>query len=156
MKKVYSRSDLAAELKKIRGGKKIVFTNGCFDLLHVGHVRYLQEARALGDYLVVAVNSDSSVRGLKGPDRPVQTEADRAEILAAFGCVDAVTVFNEPDPVELIRLLEPDVLVKGGDWAPEKILGSDLVLKRGGAVRSLPFHAGRSTSTLIQKILKTT
>lgn len=156
MKKVFTRQDLAAELKKNRGGKKIVFTNGCFDLLHVGHVRYLQEARALGDYLVVAVNSDASVKGLKGPDRPVQMEDDRAEILAALGCVDAVTIFAEKDPVALIRLLEPDILVKGGDWTPDKILGSDIVLKKGGQVRSLPFHAGRSTSTLIQKILKTT
>lgn len=155
MKKVFARSELAAELKRNRQGRKIIFTNGCFDLLHVGHIRYLQEARALGDFLVVAINSDASVRGLKGPDRPVQSESDRAEILAALACVDAVTVFGEPDPVELIRLLQPDVLVKGGDWAVEKILGSDLVLKRGGEVRSLPFHPGRSTSSLIEKILKT-
>jgi rfaE bifunctional protein nucleotidyltransferase chain/domain len=108
----------------------------------------------LGDFLIVGLNSDSSVRGLKGPERPVQTEDDRAEILAALGCVDAVTLFDEADPVSLIKELQPDVLVKGGDWPVEKILGSDVVLARGGEVRSLPFHPGRSTTGLIQKIIK--
>ncbi len=154
--KVLSRAALVKEVERIRQGKKIVFTNGCFDLLHVGHVRYLQEARALGDFLVVGLNSDESVRGLKGKDRPVQNEADRAEILAALSCVNAVTIFNEPAPAELIRAVLPDILVKGGDWTVDKIVGSDIVLARGGTVKSLPFHAGRSTSRLIEKILKTT
>ncbi len=143
-------------IAKIRANKKIVFTNGCFDLLHVGHIRYLQEARGLGDILVVGLNSDSSVRKLKGLSRPVQTEADRAEILSALACVDYVTIFTEETPLNLITKLMPDVLVKGGDWPIEKIVGSDLVLSRGGHVESLQFHKGRSTSSLIEKILKTT
>ena len=154
MGKVFSRASLAAELEKTRGTRKIVFTNGCFDLLHVGHVRYLQAARRLGDYLVVGLNTDKSVSGLKGPHRPVQTQDDRADILAALECLDHVTFFEEPTPVELIHELKPDVLVKGGDWAVDKILGSDFVLKRGGIVKSLPFHPGRSTTSLIEKILK--
>lgn len=153
---VLDRNDLRAQLDRVRKTKKIVFTNGCFDLLHVGHVRYLQEARALGDLLVVGANSDSSVRKLKGPDRPVQVEGDRAEILAGLACVDFVTIFNEETPLQLIESLMPNVLVKGGDWAPEQIVGSQFVLGHGGVVRSLAFHQGRSTSTLIGKILKTT
>src|SRR5262249_40297456 len=135
-------------------GKKVVFTNGCFDLLHAGHVRYLKEARALGDYLVVGLNSDASVQALKGPDRPVQTETDRAEILSSLACVDAVCIFGDATPVRLIQQVEPDILVKGGDWPIEKIAGADFVLSRGGKVFSLPFHEGRSTSKLIEKILK--
>lgn len=133
------------------GKGKIVFTNGCFDLLHVGHVRYLQEARALGDRLVVALNTDSSVRKLKGPSRPVQHEADRAEIMAALACVDHVTLFDEPTPLRLIELLLPDVLVKGGDWTPDKIVGAAEVLANGGEVRSLKFQPGYSTTAIIEK-----
>ena len=151
-----SREDLCERLDRIRSEKQIVFTNGCFDLLHVGHVRYLQEARALGDILVVGLNSDSSVKKLKGPDRPVQSEKDRAEILAALACVDYVVVFGEETPLTLIETLAPHILVKGGDWKPEQIVGGSFVLGRGGKVKSLAFHAGRSTSTLIKKILQTT
>lgn len=154
MKKVFSLSDLANEVAKQRKGRKIVFTNGCFDLLHVGHVRYLQEARALGDYLVVALNTDASVRKLKGPERPVQTQDDRAEILSALECISAVTFFDEPTPIHVIEKISPDILVKGGDWPIEKIVGADLVMKKGGVVKSLPFHPGRSTTGLIEKILK--
>lgn len=136
-----------------QGNKKIVFTNGCFDLLHVGHVRYLQEARALGDLLVVGLNTDESVRKLKGPTRPVQVEDDRAEILAALSCVSAVTFFSEETPLKLIETVKPAVLVKGGDWPAEKIVGYDFIKSRGGLVKSLPFHPGRSTTGLITKIL---
>ena len=135
-------------------GLKIVFTNGCFDLLHVGHVRYLQEARSLGDRLVVALNTDRSVSAIKGPERPVQHQEDRAEIMAALGCVDYVTLFDEETPLKIIELLEPDVLVKGGDWSVDKIVGAPSVLKRGGRVESLKFQNGRSTSSIIDKIKK--
>jgi len=155
MKKVFPLSELAIEIAKYRKGKKIVFTNGCFDLLHVGHVRYLQEARALGDYLVVALNTDASVRKLKGKDRPVQTQDDRAEILSALECISAVTFFDEATPLHVIEKISPDVLVKGGDWPIEKIVGAEFVMKKGGVVKSLPFHPGRSTTGLIEKILKT-
>lgn len=131
--------------------KKIVFTNGCFDLLHVGHVRYLQEAKKLGDVLVIGVNSDVSVQRLKGPTRPVQTEADRAEILAALGCVDFTVIFTEDTPENLIKIVKPDILVKGGDWKIEQIVGSDFVIAKGGKVLSLQFVDGKSTTKLIEK-----
>lgn len=131
--------------------KKIVFTNGCFDLLHVGHIRYLQEARKLGDILVVGVNADASVRRLKGPTRPVQNENDRAEILAALGAVDYTVIFPEDTPLELIQKVKPNILVKGGDWKPEQIVGSDFVMSHGGKVMSLQFVEGRSTTKLIEK-----
>jgi len=145
---------LVQDLKANRGSRKVVFTNGCFDILHVGHVRYLQEARALGDLLVVGINSDASVKKLKGETRPVQNEADRAEILSGLGCVDYVVTFSEETPLELIKEVQPDILVKGGDWPPEKIVGSKEVLARGGAVKSLKFHPGRSTSTILERIQK--
>lgn len=128
-------------------GRKIVFTNGCFDLIHVGHVRYLREAKRLGDLLVVGLNTDRSVASLK-PGRPVVPEAERAEVLAAFGMVDYVTLFDEDTPYELIRFIRPDVLVKGGDWAVNDIVGSDLVPE----TRSLPFVEGASTTRIIEKI----
>jgi rfaE bifunctional protein nucleotidyltransferase chain/domain len=131
--------------------KKIVFTNGCFDLLHVGHIRYLQEARRQGDVLVVGVNSDASVKVLKGPTRPVQSEADRAEILAALGCVDFTVIFPEDTPANLIHQVKPDVLVKGGDWKIENIVGGDFVIANGGKVLSLQFVDGKSTTKLIEK-----
>lgn len=131
--------------------KKIVFTNGCFDLLHVGHIRYLQEARKLGDILVVGVNADASVRRLKGPTRPVQNENDRAEILAALGAVDYTVLFSEDTPLELIQKVKPNILVKGGDWKPEQIVGADFVMSHGGKVMSLQFVEGRSTTKLIEK-----
>lgn len=133
---------------------RVVFTNGCFDILHVGHARYLKEARALGDLLIVGMNTDQSVRGLKGPERPIQNENDRAELLSCLGSVDYVVLFNESTPGKLIEAIAPDVLVKGGDWPVEKIEGSKFVLARGGEVRSLPFHPGHSTTSLIERIDK--
>jgi len=148
-------ADISTSLAPFRSqNKKIVFTNGCFDLLHVGHVRYLQEAKRLGDLLVVGVNSDASVRRLKGPTRPVQLEEDRAEILAALGCVDFAVVFAEDTPEKLIHLVKPDILVKGGDWKVEQIVGSDFVLAHGGKVLSLQFVDGKSTTKLIEKAQK--
>ena len=136
---------------------RIVFTNGCFDLMHVGHTRYLQAARDLGDLLVVAVNSDDSVRSLnKAPDRPIVPEAQRAEVIAALSSVNYVVLFNEPDPQSLIAALQPDVLVKGGDWALERIVGREIVEARGGVVRTIPLVPGISTTTLIQRIRSTT
>jgi rfaE bifunctional protein nucleotidyltransferase chain/domain len=151
---VLALADLKKKISSVRQGRKVVFTNGCFDILHVGHVRYLQEARALGDLLVVAINSDASVKGLKGPGRPVQSESARAEILAALGCVDFVVVFGNPTPIEEIKAVEPDVLVKGGDWPVEKIVGNDVVRARGGVVKSLKFHEGNSTTAILEKIIK--
>lgn len=133
-------------------GKKIVFTNGCFDILHLGHVEYLNEAKAQGDVLVVAINSDESVRKLKGADRPINNEHDRAEMLLNLKAVDCVQVFTEQTPLEIIKLIKPNVLVKGGDWRPEQIIGSDFVLAHGGEVKSLVFKQGYSTSNLIQAV----
>jgi len=135
-------------------GKKIVFTNGCFDLIHTGHTRYLSIARSFGDLLVVAVNSDASVRIIKGDKRPINSQAERAETLAALESVDFVTVFNEPDPHKVISALLPDVLVKGGDWPAEKIIGRDVVEGRGGKVVNVPYVEGASTTGIIEKILK--
>ncbi len=132
-------------------GKKIVFTNGCFDLLHIGHVRYLQEARALGDLLVVGVNSDASVKRLKGPTRPVQIESDRAEILAALSAVNFTVIFTEDTPENLIHKVRPDILVKGGDWSIDQIVGAPFVLSYGGKVQSLQFVDGKSTTKIIEK-----
>ena len=131
--------------------KKIVFTNGVFDLLHVGHVRYLKEARALGDFLFIGVNADASVKKLKGNDRPLQNENDRAEILSSLACVDAVVIFNEETPEKLIHEVKPNILVKGGDWKIENIVGASFVQSLGGQVFSLQFVDGKSTTQLIQK-----
>jgi rfaE bifunctional protein nucleotidyltransferase chain/domain len=133
-------------------GKRIVFTNGCFDLLHPGHIRTLGAARKLGDALIVGLNSDASVRRLKGPGRPVLPEQERAEILAALECVDAVVIFNEPTPREIIAALLPDVLVKGGDWPGDQIVGREEVEAAGGRVVSVAVAPGYSTSALLQKI----
>ncbi|HYD47677.1 MAG TPA: D-glycero-beta-D-manno-heptose 1-phosphate adenylyltransferase [Terriglobales bacterium] len=153
-RKHVSRAELAIRLaRRRRRGERIVFTNGCFDLLHPGHVRYLAAAKRLGDVLVVGVNSDASVRRLKGPSRPLQPARDRCELLAALAAVDYVTVFSEDTPYELIRAVQPDVLVKGGDWKPEAIVGADLVRARRGQVRSLRFAAGRSTTALVERIV---
>jgi D-beta-D-heptose 7-phosphate kinase/D-beta-D-heptose 1-phosphate adenosyltransferase len=135
-------------------GKRIVFTNGCFDLLHIGHVRYLEKAKALGDVLVVGINSDSSVQKLKGRRRPILLEQERAEILSGLGCVDYVALFDEIDPLKLITSLKPDVLVKGGDWTKEQTVGKEVVERSGGEVVILPFVKGASTSNLIETILK--
>ena len=153
--KVLSVPDLKKVLALLRStGKQVVFTNGCFDILHTGHTRYLARARALGDILVVAVNSDSSVRGIKGDKRPINSEADRMEALAALEAVDLVTLFSEPDPYRVIKELQPDVLVKGGDWPVDKIIGGDIVTARGGKVVNVPYIDGQSTTGLIEKILK--
>jgi D-beta-D-heptose 7-phosphate kinase/D-beta-D-heptose 1-phosphate adenosyltransferase len=134
-------------------GLKVVFTNGCFDLLHRGHVRYLEEARARGDALIVGVNTDASVRRLnKEGARPVNSEANRAAVLAALACVDRVVLFDEDTPLELITALKPDVLVKGGDYRPEEIVGREVVLARGGRVEVIPFIPGYSTSSLLARI----
>ena len=132
---------------------RVVFTNGVFDILHRGHVSYLQEAAALGHRLVVGLNSDASVRRLgKGEDRPLNNEADRAAVLVALRCVDAVVIFNEDTPLELITALQPDILAKGGDWPVDKIVGADVVVARGGTVFSLPLVEGLSTTKLVERI----
>jgi rfaE bifunctional protein nucleotidyltransferase chain/domain len=133
-------------------GKKIVFTNGCFDILHPGHTRYLWEARRLGDYLLVAVNSDRSVKAIKGQGRPVVTVEERTEVLAALGFVDGIVIFDEDTPLKIIQELLPDVLVKGGDWTEDKIIGADVVKGAGGEVKRIPFVSGYSTSGIIRKI----
>jgi D-beta-D-heptose 7-phosphate kinase/D-beta-D-heptose 1-phosphate adenosyltransferase len=140
---------LKRERKK---GRKIVFTNGCFDILHVGHVRYLRKARSLGDFLVIGLNSDASVRRLKGAERPVTREKDRAEVLGALSCVDHLVLFADPTPERLIRAIRPDFLVKGGDWRKKDIVGSGFVESYGGKVRSLPYIRGFSTTGLLEKI----
>ena len=134
---------------------KIVFTNGCFDLLHIGHVSYLEEAKNLGDKLIVGVNSDASVRRLKGPNRPIKDEYNRMNILAALQSVDLVILFDDDDPFELIDTLQPDILVKGGDWKTSEIIGSNIVLNNGGIVRTLKFVEGYSTTAIEQKIKNT-
>jgi rfaE bifunctional protein nucleotidyltransferase chain/domain len=133
-------------------GARVVFTNGCFDLLHAGHVRYLETARAFGDLLVVGLNDDASVRRLKGPGRPILHVDERAEVLAALAAVDHVVVFPEDTPLALIETLEPDVLVKGADWAPDDIVGRDNVLGRGGRVERIDLVPGASTTELIRRI----
>jgi D-beta-D-heptose 7-phosphate kinase/D-beta-D-heptose 1-phosphate adenosyltransferase len=154
--KILSREALRQRRAEWRAqGKRVVFTNGCFDLLHPGHLRTLEGARALGDVLVVGLNSDASVLGLKGNGRPLMPERERAEILAALECVDAVTIFDEPTPLELIRALIPDVLAKGGDWGPEEIVGRAEVEAAGGRVVALPYEPGYSTSALIERIVRT-
>ena len=135
-------------------GKKIVFTNGCFDILHTGHTRYLALARSYGDILIVAVNSDSSVRAIKGDKRPINTEADRMETLAALASVDFVVLFSEPDPHRIIAELQPDVLVKGGDWRVDQIIGRDIVEARGGRVISAGYIEGSSTTGIIERIVQ--
>jgi D-glycero-beta-D-manno-heptose 1-phosphate adenylyltransferase len=156
--KVLTRDQLVPLLQAERTrGKRIVFTNGCFDLMHVGHTRYLQAAKDLGDLLVVGVNGDASVRSLnKAPDRPIVPDAQRAEVVAALGSVDYVILFDEPDPHSLIAALQPDILVKGGDWAVEQIIGRDIVEARGGVVRTIPLVPGVSTTSIIQRIRSTT
>ena len=135
-------------------GRRLVFTNGCFDLMHIGHTRYLQAARNLGDLLIVGVNTDRSVRTLdKAPGRPIVPERERAEVVAALGCVDYVVLFDEPDPGRLIAEILPDVLVKGGDWTPDKIIGREIVEARGGVVKTIPLVPGVSTTKLIEKII---
>ncbi len=153
-----SRELVARRVQWKAAGKCVVFTNGCFDLLHPGHLRTLERARALAPedagVLVVGLNSDHSVRALKGAGRPLMSERERAEVLAALACVDAVTIFDAPTPRELIQTLLPDVLAKGGDWEPDEIVGRAEVGAAGGKVVSLPYEAGYSTSVLIEKIIQ--
>jgi rfaE bifunctional protein nucleotidyltransferase chain/domain len=151
--RLLSRTEATTFAEQLRaGGKTVVFTNGVFDLLHPGHVRYLEEARRLGDALVVAVNSDRSVRAYKGEGRPINPAQERAEILLALRCVDAVTIFDEDTPFEIIRLIQPDVLVKGEDWGPDNIVGRDIVEARGGRVVRMALATGHSTSDLIGRV----
>jgi D-beta-D-heptose 7-phosphate kinase/D-beta-D-heptose 1-phosphate adenosyltransferase len=133
-------------------GQRIVFTNGCFDIVHIGHTRYLQAARNLGDVLFVGVNSDASVKRLKGASRPVNAELDRAELLSALCSVDYTCIFEEDTPFDLIQALQPDILVKGGDYTPETIIGADIVLARGGRVEVIPFVEGRSTTRILERL----
>lgn len=155
--KIISRHDAVSALAARRKqGQRVVFTNGCFDLMHVGHTRYLRAARDLGDLLVVGVNTDRSVRSLnKGSDRPIVPEQQRAEVLAALTCVDYVVLFDEPDPGRLITEILPDVLVKGGDWTPDTIVGRETVEAHGGVVKTIPLVPGVSTTALVDKIRKT-
>jgi D-beta-D-heptose 7-phosphate kinase/D-beta-D-heptose 1-phosphate adenosyltransferase len=152
--KIMPKEKLKAELNRLKHhGKIIVFTNGCFDILHAGHVRYLNEAKRCGDVLVVGLNSDRSVRSIKGDTRPVVTQDDRAYVLAALESVDYVTLFDEETPLRLIEYLEPHMLVKGGDWTEETVVGGEAVRQRGGSVKILPLMTGRSTTALIEKIV---
>lgn len=148
-----TKREAVAFVSRLRAaGKTVVFTNGVFDLLHPGHVRYLQQARALGDALIVGVNSDASVRENKGPGRPITPESERREILSALACVDAVVIFDEETPHGIIAMMQPDVLVKGADWAEDTIVGRDIVEARGGRVVRIKIEEGLSTSSIIQKI----
>jgi len=152
-KKIKNLPELKKEIEALKAqGQRIVFTNGCFDLLHPGHIRYLYAARQMGDYLVVALNTDRSVKIIKGANRPIQSQDERTELLAALSFVDAVVLFDEDNPLMVIQQLVPNVLVKGGDWTEERIIGADVVKKAGGVVKSLPFVTGYSTSALIEKI----
>ena len=153
--KIFTRTDLVEQVTAHqKTGERIVFTNGCFDLLHIGHTRYLKEAKGLGDRLVVGLNSDDSVRQLaKGTDRPIVPADQRAEVLAALACVDYVTIFDEPDPLALIQALRPNILVKGGDWSTDRIVGKEFVEAQGGSVRNIPLVPDISTTAIIQRIL---
>jgi D-beta-D-heptose 7-phosphate kinase/D-beta-D-heptose 1-phosphate adenosyltransferase len=154
MQKILSREALKKEVERLRGeGRKIVFTNGCFDILHVGHVRYLREARKAGDVLILALNSDASVRAIKGDRRPLVPEGERADVAASLASVDYVTLFDELTPLEIIEYLRPDVIVKGGDWAEENVVGRDAVRKWGGSVLIIPETPGASTTNIVEKII---
>jgi D-beta-D-heptose 7-phosphate kinase/D-beta-D-heptose 1-phosphate adenosyltransferase len=150
---ILSQPEAAEFAERARAaGKRVVFTNGVFDLLHPGHLRYLQQARALGDVLIIAINTDASVRAVKGPTRPITPESERAEVLSALDCVDAVTLFSDDTPFAIIAAIQPDVLVKGADWAHDAIVGRDLVEARGGRVVRMPVEQGYSTTAIIQRI----
>jgi len=154
----FKKIQAISRLKKIAGtlkrqGKKIVFTNGCFDILHVGHVRYLTKARKMGDLLIVGLNTDRSVRMIKGDKRPIVSEKERAEVLAALEIVDYVVLFDEPEPLRLIAALKPDILVKGADWSKGEIVGREMVEKAGGKVARIPLVPGSSSTNVIEKIL---
>ncbi|HSE87955.1 MAG TPA: D-glycero-beta-D-manno-heptose 1-phosphate adenylyltransferase [Candidatus Binatia bacterium] len=151
--KVKGLDDLKAIIASARtNGKIVVFTNGCFDLLHRGHVHLLRSAKALGDLLIVAINSDQSVKSIKGPTRPVRSETDRLELIASMEMVNYVLLFDEPDPYNLISVLRPNILVKGGDWPAEEVIGGDIVQENGGKVVVIPYLKGFSTTEIIAKI----
>lgn len=153
MRKLVSRKKIIEIVKRAKKeGKKIVFTNGCFDILHAGHVRYLQKAKKLGDILIVGLNSDSSIRKIKGKNRPINTQYDRAEVLSGLECVDYITIFNEETPENLIKLILPHTLAKGSDWKGKEVAGADTVIKNGGRVAFIPLLKGRSTTEIIKKI----
>ncbi|MBU1054972.1 MAG: D-glycero-beta-D-manno-heptose 1-phosphate adenylyltransferase [Proteobacteria bacterium] len=155
MEKILTQKELPSEITRLkRAGKKIVFTNGCFDILHAGHVRYLVAAKQEGDILVLGLNSDKSVKSIKGEKRPIVSQMLRAEVLAGLLCVDFITFFDEPDPLNLIKAVSPDVLVKGDDWAEENIIGADFVKANGGKVVRVSMVPGISTSSIIKKILE--
>jgi D-glycero-beta-D-manno-heptose 1-phosphate adenylyltransferase len=150
---ILSRNEAAALVNRMHAdGRRVVFTNGVFDLLHPGHIRYLAAARQQGDLLIVGVNSDRSVRSIKGPNRPIVPERERAEVVAALASVDAVVIFDEDTPHEVIHHLQPDILVKGADWAADRIVGRDIVEARGGRVVRIPLAQGYSTSAIVEKI----
>jgi len=153
--KILSWEEALSTRNRLKEEKKlVVFTNGCFDILHAGHASYLLEARKMGDFLFVGLNSDSSVKKIKGEKRPVIPQNERAFLLASLSFVDAVIIFDDDTPLELIRLLLPDILVKGADWSPENIVGRDVVEANGGCVKTVPLVEGLSTSNIIEKILK--
>ncbi len=153
--KIKEREELRHIVESLKSnGKRVVFTNGCFDILHVGHVRYLEMAKSLGDVLIVGINSDRSVRAIKGPLRPILPEQERAEIIAGLGCTDYVTIFDEDTPYELISTITPHILVKGGDWTKETTVGKEVVEREGGEVIILPLVEGASTTNIINIILK--
>jgi D-beta-D-heptose 7-phosphate kinase/D-beta-D-heptose 1-phosphate adenosyltransferase len=153
--KIISITSLKRKIRRLKqDGKRIVFTNGCFDILHYGHVKYLQDARSKGDCLVVAVNSDSSIKKIKAKNRPVIAQGDRLKTVAALASVDFVVLFNQDNPLRLIKALKPDILIKGADWSKQKIIGADFVESYGGKVLTVKLVKGRSTSALIEKIVR--
>jgi len=153
--KIVTRESIAGLLNKWhKNNFKVVFTNGCFDILHLGHVDYLEKASALGDRMVIGINTDASVKKLKGPERPINNEYARARVLAALEFVHAVILFGEDTPYELIDIIKPDILVKGNDYSPENIVGADIVLSNGGAVKTIPLVEGYSTTGIISKLKK--
>jgi rfaE bifunctional protein nucleotidyltransferase chain/domain len=153
--KIVTADQMVAIRERLREqGRTVVFTNGCFDLLHGGHLLTLNEAREAGDALIVALNSDISVRGLKGETRPIIPQEERCEVMASFACVDYVITFDEPDPCNLLSRILPDVLVKGGDWAHDAVLGRDIIEARGGRVLRVPPREGRSSTNIIEKVLR--
>lgn len=153
LNKIQTQSALKGVLDKLRKqGKRIAFTNGCFDILHYGHIKYLQDAKAMSDILVLGLNSDASVKRIKGKERPVNKQADRLMVLAALSCVDYLTIFNQDTPLKLIKLLKPDLLLKGGDWKADKIIGGEFVKSYGGRVKTIPYLKGYSTTGLIARL----
>ena len=153
--KIISTTSLKRKVRRLKqAGKRIVFTNGCFDILHYGHIKYLPDAKNKGDYLVVAVNSDASIKKIKAKNRPVIGQSDRLKTVAALSSVDFVVLFNQDSPLRLIKALKPDILIKGADWSKQKIIGADFVASYGGRVATVDLVKGRSTSALIEKIVR--